>query len=141
MDFARRTRKSREMDMTPLIDIVFQLVIFFMLTTSFVASESLELTLPSLDAKAISAATAEPMRVQIEASGHVTIDGVAVDRARLDETLQGTISRNPDAGVGVYTTPGVSVQQLVTLLDLVYRYGGTQVHVNRLEFAGAKVRS
>ena len=47
MDFERTSRRKLNLPLTPLIDVVFILIIFFMLTTSFMRIESLELLLPS----------------------------------------------------------------------------------------------
>src|SRR5262245_56968075 len=53
MNFERTTRrKPLSPNLTPLIDVLFILIIFFMLTTSFMRIESLELILPSVGGKA-----------------------------------------------------------------------------------------
>lgn len=46
MNIERSTRKPRQIGMTPLIDVVFLLIIFFMLSTSFIRTESMELLFP-----------------------------------------------------------------------------------------------
>lgn len=135
MEFNRNTKRVREMDLTSLIDIVFILVIFLMLTSSFTPAQSLELTLPS---KASTVAKHENlMRIQIESSGHVTIDGTAVGRAQLEDSILLRIAKDKDVHIGIYSTPGVSVQQLVTVMDMVYAGGGRNVQVDRMEYGDA----
>lgn len=132
IEFTRSRKRMHEVDMTPLIDIVFQLVIFFMLTTSFSPSKSLELTLPS---EAVSQPLAsDAMRIQIESSGHVTIDGVAVGRTQMEDSILLRVAKNENVQIGIYSTPGVSVQQLVTVMDMVYASGGRNVQVDRMEY-------
>lgn len=46
MKFARRRRDPVEVNLTPLIDVVFLLLIFFMVSTTFETRQALELTLP-----------------------------------------------------------------------------------------------
>lgn len=46
MNLKPRTREDLEVNVTPLIDVVFLLLIFFMITTTFVTESALELTLP-----------------------------------------------------------------------------------------------
>lgn len=135
MDFVRNSRTKAGIDMTPLVDIVFQLMIFFMLTTSFVPSQSLELLLPSLGGEV--SKTKEDMRIQVTSSGHVTIDGVAVGRSALEDNILLRVAKNQDVRIGIYSTPGVSVQQLITVMDMVYAAGGRHVQVDRMEYGGA----
>lgn len=132
IEFNRNTKRVREMDLTSLIDIVFLLVIFLMLTTSFSPSQSLELTLPSQATKNM--ASENTMRIQIESSGHVTIDGVAVGRSQLEDSILLRVAKDKDVHIGIFSTPGVSVQQLVTVMDMVYASGGRYVQVDRMEY-------
>jgi biopolymer transport protein ExbD len=129
MDIERQPRKAVHMNLTSLVDIIFMLVIFFMMTTSFVASESMELSLPNKSAGV--AVDNDVMRIRIMATGHVTINDEYVDAATLNDTLIRTLGNDPDAKIAIFTTSGVSVQQLVSLMDLVYLSGGRNVQVDK----------
>lgn len=129
MNIERQPRKAIHMNLTSLVDIIFMLVIFFMMTTSFTASESLELSLPSKDAGVIS--DKDIMRVRIMATGHVTINDQYVGAAQLNDELTEAIARDPDVKIAIISTTGVSVQQLVSLMDLVYLSGGRNVQVDK----------
>ena len=129
MDIQRQPRKALHMNLTSLVDIIFMLVIFLMMTTSFTASESLELSLPSADASAASGK--DVMRIRILATGHVTINDTYVNAQQLNDELVETIARNADTKIAILSTPGVSVQQLVSLMDLVYLSGGRNVQVDK----------
>ncbi len=67
MDFERSHRRMNEINLTALIDIVFHLMVFVMLTTTFVVSESMELSLPSGHTKSVTAERV--MRIHIGADG------------------------------------------------------------------------
>ena len=129
MDIQRQPRKTLHMNLTSLVDIIFLLVIFFMMTTSFNASESMELSLPDKSGSAIVDKTA--MRIEIKATGHVTINDIYVDAPTLNDELVESIARDPDVKIAILSTPGVSVQQLVSLMDLVYLSGGRNVQVDK----------
>ncbi|MFZ4124694.1 MAG: ExbD/TolR family protein [Rickettsiales bacterium] len=129
MDIQRQPRKALHMNLTSLVDIIFMLVIFFMMTTSFTASESLELSLPSKDAAV--ASDKDVMSLRIMATGHVTINDVYVNATQLNDELVEAIARDPDTRIAILSTPGVSVQQLVSLMDLVYLSGGRNVQVDK----------
>lgn len=133
MEFERRERFVRHIDLTALVDIVFHLMVFFMLTTSFVVSQSMELTLPS-EAKAAPASTQmKLMRILIAPGGVVTVDDRPVTIDSLQMLLAERIGNAPDTNVVIYSAQGVSVQQLVSVLDLVYFAGGRNVQVDKVD--------
>ena len=129
MEMARAPRRTLSMNLTALVDIIFMLVIFFMLTTSFTASESMELSLPDRHAKGIAAF--DVTQIRIMATGHVTVNDAYVDANGLSEALVTTLGNDPDARIAIFTTPGVSVQQLVSVMDMVYLSGGRNVQVEK----------
>jgi biopolymer transport protein ExbD len=134
IEFSRRPRHARDPDLTPLVDIVFKLVLFFMLTSTFVATQSIELNLPGSNAAAPPVSSNEAMRIQIVASGHVMIDGIGVTREEMEDIISKKVQQMPDVKVAIFSTPGVSVQQLVSVMDMVYARGARSVQVDRLEY-------
>src|SRR4051812_5840457 len=114
MEFVRRSRKVQELNLTPLVDIILMLVIFFMISTSFVASESMELSLPSGKADT---ATAQATRILIQPGGDVEVEGRRMENDGLNAYLAQVLARNSDEKIAIFTTPGVSVQQLVSVMD------------------------
>ncbi|MDK2778961.1 MAG: biopolymer transporter ExbD [Pseudomonadota bacterium] len=82
MNFKRQNRESVEVNLTPLIDIVFLLLIFFMVSTTFTKENHLSIDLPEASAKA-SATPAESIEILISASGEYSIN----DKALVSHTL------------------------------------------------------
>ncbi|MES2985142.1 MAG: biopolymer transporter ExbD [Pseudomonadota bacterium] len=130
MDFERRRRAVQEINLTALIDIVFHLMVFVMLTTTFVVSESMELSLPSGHAKA--SAPSRAMRIQIAPDGSLQVDDAATSMDGLSAALAQRLGNNPETRIAVLTTAGVSVQQLVNVMDAVYLTGGRNVQVDKV---------
>lgn len=135
MQITRSLKRAKEPDLTPLIDIVFQLVIFFMLTTSFIAAQSIELSLSEGKAATVLPGEAPVMQVQIASTGHVTVDNQAVSKNELEDHIILQLAKHPNTSIKLLSTPGVSVQQLVTVMDMVTLNGGRNVAVDRLEYA------
>lgn len=129
MDFERPRRHTHEINLTALIDIVFHLMVFVMLTTSFVVSESMELTLPSGQA---SAPVPGVTRIFIQPTGDLYVNQSPTDINGLNTYLAQLLAQDVNAKIAIFTTPGVSVQQLVTVMDTVYLTGGTNVQVDRV---------
>lgn len=131
MEFERRERFARHIDLTALVDIVFHLMVFFMLTTSFVVSESMELSLPSSSHSATVSNLPQLTRIVVGQGGSITVGGAPVSADDLQSMLITTLGNNPDARIIILSTPGVLVQELVAVLDMVYFAGGRNVQVDK----------
>lgn len=133
MDFERRRRLVSEINLTALIDIVFHLMVFVMLTTSFVVSESMELSLPSGKAAPVSAsAPLNIMRIQIISDGSVLVDNQAMNMEQMNAALAARVAGDAETKIAIFTTAGVSVQQLISVMDAVYLTGGRNVQVDKV---------
>ncbi len=135
MDFERRRRPVQEINLTALIDIVFHILVFVMFTTTFVVSESIELSLPSAQTKnpTTGAATnaGKVMRILITQDGMLNVDHQPMNNDGLNSLLVSRLAVNPDEKIAIFTTPGVTVQQLVSVMDTVYLTGGRNVQVDK----------
>lgn len=131
MDFERRRRHVHEINLTALIDIVFHLMVFVMLTTTFIVSESMELSLPSARAGQAAEAATTVTRIEIIGGDLVKLDAEPMNLGRMNVILAERIAANPEARIAIFTTPGVSVQQLVNVMDSVYLTGGRNVQVDK----------
>ncbi len=65
----RRTTPDISLDLTPLIDVVFLLLIFFMLSSSFDETQWLDVQLPSINEQAVVESDNTPFVIGIDASG------------------------------------------------------------------------
>lgn len=131
MHFDRAGRTQREFDLTPLIDVVFNLLLFFILTASFVKLEAMEVGLPD-DAKEKSKPVASSsMLIDISSDGRVWVDRREVHYAEVREKLREGVNGNKDIAINVRAGNLVSVQKLVTLLDMVYQSGSGKVAIEK----------
>ena len=132
MEFERSPRsKVRALQLTPLIDIMFILIIFFMLTTSFMRIESLELMLPA--ASKTAAPPQEAMHLFIDAGGEMILGQRRVDQNDLTESLTRMFEKDPGTKIVMLTSDGVTMQQLVNIMDRVYMAGGRSLFVRKWE--------
>lgn len=138
MEIERERRAARTVNLTPLIDVVFLLIVFFMLSTSFVMSESLELSLPSRGgAKKAVQGDNRVMNLVVKQDGGINVSGKEYDITMLDTVLQKVIEKNPDQRMMILSTDNVSVQQLVAVMDMIYLIGGKQVQIDHYGREGA----
>lgn len=134
IEIHRNPRKFRGISLVSLIDVVFQLLIYFMLTTSFTRSESLELALPSaanasLPVKQAAKPKADVMHIYIADTGETFLEKDSLGESDMQMKLSTTFLDTPDRGVLVLSAPNVSVQMLVRVLDRIYTAGGKNIAV------------
>ncbi len=89
MEFTRRPRRRSNIELTPLIDVVFQLLVFFLLTSSFI-QPSLRLELPQ--GGAMDEADPTPILLEIDAEGNLAIDGRRIARETLRDELEKSLA-------------------------------------------------
>jgi len=138
MEFERSRKKMTNLPLTPMIDIMFILIIFFMLTTTFMRIESLELMLPSAGAKP--AEKSDVLHLFIQANGDMLLGQRKVDQDGLGDTLKRLFAKDPNTRVMLLTAEGVTMQQLVGIMDRIYVVGGRSLFVRKWETAPAAAR-
>ena len=125
MKFRRAERDSPETNLTPLIDVVFLLLIFFMVSTTFEWRSELGIELPEASAQA-SDRDEEAIGVVIDAAGEVRVQGRV-----LDDLDTGDLTRALSAAAWGLNSPPVIVsadaltphQAVVTVMDAARRAG------------------
>lgn len=135
MEFKRSSRRVITLPLTPLIDVMFILIIFFMLTSSFMRVESLELNLPSVSPKP--EARTDVMHLFIQADGNMLLGKRKLDQQELAESLSRMFKKDPATKVMLLTAEGVTMQQLVNVMDNLYKAGGQSLFVRKWESAPA----
>ncbi len=126
-------RKLGDLNLTPLIDILFILIIFFMLTTTFMRVESMELILPSAAGKA--AEKDDVVRLFLYANGDMAIGRRKIDRDEFGESLSRLLGGDGTTKIMLLTADGVTMQQLVSIMDRIYSAGGKSLFVRKWQTA------
>ncbi|MCH2548365.1 MAG: biopolymer transporter ExbD [Alphaproteobacteria bacterium] len=139
MQFERTTKKPRQIGLTPLIDVVFLLIIFFMLSTSFVKTESMELSFPS--GQEVKETPQKSIRVFIHDDHRMFLDSKEMIMPDLKAQLRLLLFKDPDRGILLLTGKKVSVQRLVSIMDDVYLMGGRNVSVAQWKSGGPAITS
>ncbi|MFO1241657.1 MAG: biopolymer transporter ExbD [Rickettsiales bacterium] len=130
--FERRRRSVQGLNLTSLVDVILMLVIFFMLTTSFVRIQYMDLSLPGNGAPPPKAAKNVTTFLDIANNGEVRLDGKPVPLVQLEENLRTLFKQKPNQKILVKCGDMVSVQRLVTIMDTIDIAGGKSVAVDHL---------
>jgi biopolymer transport protein ExbD len=129
----RRLPEEPNVNLVSLVDVVLLLVIFFVLTTSFVRQSELAIHLPeAASAAPADAAPAPAVEIAVTANGAFFVNGRALVDNRA-ETLAAAVRRvQPEGGLHDVTVSAdgrAAHQDVVTALDVVGRLGATDVHI------------
>ncbi|MGB1539410.1 MAG: ExbD/TolR family protein [Rickettsiales bacterium] len=129
MEFERSTTKPRQIGLTPLIDVVFLLIIFFMLSTSFIRTESMELSFPK-SAETKAAVTADELiRIFVVDENRIFLGEKEMTMPELKAQLRLALFKDPERGILLLSGEVVSVQRIISVMDDIYLMGGRNVSV------------
>lgn len=126
LKFRPRRRPPLELGMTPLIDIVFLLLIFFMLTSRFVVQEGIQVDLPLTDLPHTLPAE-EVHRITVRSDGVLVMSGKAMTLREMDRYLleqEVSFMRTP---FEILADRGASVQAVISLLEMLRDRGAERV--------------
>lgn len=117
MNFRPRQRDEVGLDLTPLIDVVFLLLLFFMLTTTFVESTRLKIDLPEAGEGAQAERKDVPWVIEIDAQGRYALNGEVVGVEQLAARLRAIPGRTEETSVLVRADGKATHQAVVRALD------------------------
>jgi len=124
--------KARSVSLTPLIDVVFLLLIFFMLASSFLQTQTLTMLTPaaSTDEQPMDDAVVE---VWLLANGTIKVDREEVALPNLKAGLKKAIGGGGDVVVSILAEEGSRVQLLVSAVEAAKEVGVQTVGTARVE--------
>lgn len=131
---SRRPSEEPELNLTSLIDVVFCLIIFFVVTTTFDDRSALNIQLPKA-APSEALPVGEPLQMQIDAEGRYFIAGNEVlrrDGAALREALQQIAGDDRERSVILRADARTPHQAVVTAMDAVGAVGFTKLSIATL---------
>ncbi|HHQ48697.1 MAG TPA: biopolymer transporter ExbD [Acidobacteria bacterium] len=128
-------RRKPEVQMSPLIDVVFLLLIFYSVTTQFVTDQRLKLKLPQ--AKTAEAAgrgqTEKPPVVTVAADGSVWINDRQISEAHLPEEIKRAVERGKEKGIILKGDKDADYGVVVHVLDLARAAGAKSIQMSAVK--------
>jgi biopolymer transport protein ExbD len=117
-----------EINITPLLDLAFVLLIIFMITTPLLES-SMNLVIPSSGAKNPPINRSQVQTVSIDRADTIRFNNRVVDLGTLTAQLIDLKAANPDLAIVIRPDRDLSVQKLIGLMDALQRAGITKVGI------------
>ncbi len=133
MNLRARQAEDPEVNLTSLIDVVLLLLVFFMVSTSFVRESELKIELPqTTEAGPREESIAEPLEITVTAEGGYLLDQKELINSRPD-TLRRAIIRtygdDRDRPVTIRADARASHQSVVTAMDVAGRLGFVSIRI------------
>ena len=116
MAIQMRNKRDTQFSMASMSDLVFLLLIFFMLTSTLVAPNAIKLLLPSSKSKTMSTQT---LTVYINKERRIYVNEQKVDPANLENAIFSKISNEQEASVVLRSDRTATVQDIVVVIDAV----------------------
>ena len=124
----KKTASQSEINVTPLIDIIFQLVLFFMVSTTFVSAPGIEVDLPRSSSDTVLRDT-DDLNVWVNSDGSVYVDEEPVDFRGLKSALSEAARNNPSTLIVIKADKDVGHGRVVAVMDAARSRGLTQLAI------------
>ena len=118
MALRSRNKVSANFNMSSMTDIVFLLLIFFMLTSTLVSPNALKLLLPSSKAKTLEKQT---ISISITEDIQFYINESPVTEQNIEQELKLLINNEHEPGIILHTDKSVPIEHVVKIMDISYR--------------------
>jgi len=128
MRFKRNKRVETPPDITPMIDVVFLLLIFFMLSTTFIVQPGITISLPKSSAEEIKKQK-EEIEISISREGGFYLDGNKVDLETLKEIFIDAAEASMESVVIINADEKASHGDVVAVMDIAKESGITKLAV------------
>jgi biopolymer transport protein ExbD len=130
MKFAKQNRQALQINLTPLIDVVFLLLIFFMVTTTFNQDTQLQIDLPQITMQQQS--DAEAIQVFVNKQGQIAVEEqllLNTSALTLNDAIKAHNKFNPDGRLILSADAQAPHQMVVRVMDVAAQLGYHQVQI------------
>lgn len=132
MKLSMRPKAEPEVNMTSLIDVVLLLLVFFMVSTSFVKQSQISIRLPEADSSAIVEEVAEQLDIMITEQGTFLINGRELINNR-PETIRNALQKlsagNTRMPLTISADGNTPHQYVVTAMDVAGKLGFVKINI------------
>jgi biopolymer transport protein ExbD len=113
-----------ELDMTPLIDVVFILLVFFILTSTFIRP-AIPLNLPRAESAGTPAERPEQLEISISSAGEIFIKGISTSPDLVGDQLQ----NHPDLPINLQVDRAAPFDRFLAVMDAARLQHRTQIAI------------
>ena len=131
MKFKKKKSPDISLEITPLVDVIFLLLIFFVLSTQFIDLKTMSIDLPSIDKKTMSNLPEKRVKIEISKEGEVLINNTTISEfslKSLNEELS-LIPSNIKTAI-ISADSDTRYQYIVTIMESLNSNGFKNIQIN-----------
>ena len=131
MKFKKKKSPDISLEITPLVDVIFLLLIFFVLSTQFIDLKTMSIDLPSIDKKTMSNLPENRVKIEISKEGEVLINNTTISEFSL-KTLNEELSLIPSniKTAIISADSDTRYQYIVTIMESLNSNGFKNIQIN-----------
>lgn len=133
MVLSRRNRPKALISLVPMIDVMLILLVFFMVTSTYLNLDMIPALRPSEGAAKTASTSDLRLMIRIQADGRPSLRGIALSRQELDRVLAQTLAKDPSAQLVILPSGSAPTQALISVMDQSAMAGVQNMRVLRLE--------
>ena len=118
MNLKGRNKVNPNFNMSSMTDIVFLLLIFFMLTSTLVSPNALKLLLPNSKAKTLEKQT---ISISINKDIHFYLNENRVYESNLEQEIKEIVKKTEEPAIILHADKSVDIEHVVKVMDIAYR--------------------
>ena len=130
----RRSSKTEGINMAPLIDMVFILLIFFMVTTSFVKETGIDVQRPTASTAVLK--EKGNILIGVDANGHVFLERKQIDVRSVRAHIERCLAENPEGAVVIVADKASRTGVVIQVIDQCRLAGARNVSMAASKSAG-----
>jgi len=132
VNFSPASRPGRRgqlvLELTPLVDVIFQLLIFFLLTATFVKNPNFEINLPKASSK-LTTNVKKDLTVVVTSDGRYKYESEEVEEDELEGIFEKEFENNPNAIILIRADTDSRHGKVVEVMDLAKKVGFTRLGI------------
>lgn len=134
MKFLRKKNSELSLEVTPLIDIVFLLLIFFVLNSQFEKLTTMELSLPKVNSNQLNELADENLIIEINSAEELILNGERLNEFSYTSLNNFIIDNYPDSKKAVISADSdTRYQYLITVMDVLNNNNFNSVEISAIE--------
>lgn len=121
------TEEESQIDLTPMLDVVFIMLIFFIVTSTFTKESGVDVTRPSADTAVVTESNS--IQIGITPTNQIFIDKRLVDKRAVRANVERGLAENPGASVVIVADSESKTKTLIEVMDQARLAGAESVSV------------
>ena len=119
--------EESQIDLTPMLDVVFIMLIFFIVTSTFVKESGVDVSRPNADTAVVTESNS--IQIGITSSNQIFMDKRQVDKRAVRANVERGLAENPGAAVIIVADADSKTETLIDVMDQSRLAGAVSVSV------------